>query len=167
MAQGVVIEQGTHTDLLTRNGAYARLVSAQSLERKTEEDVGGAAETLTDGESDDVDDPRQSSLAQVRTASSAAPSAGPSGMESKEDKESMGYSLIRCLLKLIREQPRLWFAYSVLFGTSLGAGKLRRRNMIEVSKLIQLKHRWHLACTSSPIFSDVWYIPVARAGSHQ
>ncbi|KAI6848552.1 multidrug resistance protein [Hortaea werneckii] len=122
MAQGVVIEQGTHTDLLTRNGAYARLVSAQSLERKTEEGVGGAADTLTDDESDEVDDHKQPRLAPVRTASSAAPSAGPSGTEPKEDKESMGYSLIRCLLKLIREQPRLWFAYSVLFGTSLGAG---------------------------------------------
>ncbi|KAI6828975.1 multidrug resistance protein [Hortaea werneckii] len=123
MAQGVVIEQGTHTDLLTRNGAYARLVSAQSLERKTEEDVGGATETLADGESDDGDDHRQSSLAQVRTASSVTPSAaGLSGTEPKETKESMGYSLIRCLLKLIREQPRLWLAYSVLFGTSLGAG---------------------------------------------
>lgn len=125
MAQGVVIEQGKHTDLLTRNGAYARLVSAQSLERKTEEDVGGAAETLTDGESDDGDDQRQSSLAPVRTASSVAPSAGPSGTEPKETKETMGYSLIRCLLKLIREQPRLWFAYSVLFGASLGAGTLQ------------------------------------------
>ncbi|RMY25666.1 hypothetical protein D0867_00584 [Hortaea werneckii] len=122
MAQGVVIEQGTHTDLLKRNGAYARLVSAQSLERKAEEDVGGAAETLADGESDDGDDQRQSSLAPVRTASSVTPSAGPSGTEPKEANETMGYSLIRCLLELIREQPRLWFAYSVLFGASLGAG---------------------------------------------
>ncbi|KIJ54732.1 hypothetical protein M422DRAFT_200639 [Sphaerobolus stellatus SS14] len=42
MGEGLVIEQGTHNELLSKNGAYAQLVQAQKLrEAREEEEVGG------------------------------------------------------------------------------------------------------------------------------
>ena len=42
MGEGQLLEQGTHNELLSSNGAYARLVQAQKLRDTTEEsdDVG-------------------------------------------------------------------------------------------------------------------------------
>ncbi|KAJ3025735.1 UNVERIFIED_CONTAM: Multidrug resistance protein 1 [Siphonaria sp. JEL0065] len=41
MGDGEIIEQGTHNDLLEKDGAYARLVSAQALREAEEQQEGG------------------------------------------------------------------------------------------------------------------------------
>ena len=122
MSQGAVIEQGTHRELLGRDGAYSRLVSAQSLERATEEeDSDTQSPSAEDLSTPDEDlDPR-GKLTRLTTASSVATSQQIGN--GAEVKESMGYSLVRCLAILIREQPKLWSLYFALAVVSLGAGK--------------------------------------------
>ena len=49
MGDGQLLEQGTHSGLLSANGAYARLVQAQKL-RETTDDVEGPQEIPKDSE---------------------------------------------------------------------------------------------------------------------
>jgi len=43
MADGQAIEQGTHTDLLAQDGAFARLVRAQASAPPSAEGFGGSS----------------------------------------------------------------------------------------------------------------------------
>jgi ATP-binding cassette subfamily B (MDR/TAP) protein 1 len=50
MGDGLILESGTHEQLLTMNGAYSRLVQAQRLRE-------GREQSALDSEDDDVDEP--------------------------------------------------------------------------------------------------------------
>lgn len=118
MAKGSVIEQGTHAELLSRDGAYTRLVSVQDL---------GQATKMQDPAKMTVNEyaekPR-SALARFRTTSSGPINEKTPDEPGEDDvDEGMGYSLIRCLYLLIKEKPRLWTLYSLLGFCSLCAGE--------------------------------------------
>lgn len=107
MSNGVIVEQGTHNQLLEKDGAYARLVRAQ--------DLGHA-----DG--DDVDDNGEGGekASLVRTQTQAASMLD--GAAQKTAKDGIDYSLIRCIFTVFWEHRRLWPCFLVLVLASLLGG---------------------------------------------
>ncbi|TIA38173.1 multidrug resistance protein, partial [Aureobasidium pullulans] len=121
LSEGVLVQEGTHEQLLTSGGAYAKLVRAQDLENFAR--LGSETCDKTVGECDVKDDilarPSQHLSLVESVDSRAARSHTTTNPKEKETKESMGYSLIRCLYLLIKEQPALWRLYSVVGVTAI------------------------------------------------
>jgi ATP-binding cassette subfamily B (MDR/TAP) protein 1 len=113
MANGKVVEQGTHGELLERGGLYAAMVRAQDLGAEArEQDFRDAPDE--GAYKDDADDSLQ------RTQSEAMPET-----RRKDDYLSAGtveYSLIKCILIMLKEHPDLyvWYALIALAGLILG-----------------------------------------------
>lgn len=108
MGDGVVIEQGTHDDLLTRNSAYARLVSAQDL---------GQAQSEIHLDEEDITE----NAGLVRTQTQA--SIIQQGTHTP-GKDGINYNLVNCTYLILKEQGHLWKWFVVLFVATICGGKL-------------------------------------------
>lgn len=118
MSQGALIEQGTHSELLTRGGAYAKLVYSQDLER---EPTKPEAEELSEDDVTEDDDQHFRKLALKRTVSSTGSAHVTS--DQPQASETMGYGLLKCLMLLIKEQPTLWYLYVITAIVSILGGE--------------------------------------------
>lgn len=96
MSDGKVVEQGTHTGLLTANGAYARLVRAQDL---------GQESAGSNGETDPKDETELVPVRQVTTTASA--SADAQDVESASPAEKP-VGLFKCICIIGWEQRYMW-----------------------------------------------------------
>jgi ATP-binding cassette subfamily B (MDR/TAP) protein 1 len=119
MSQGTLVEQGTHSELLARGGAYSKLVYSQDLERATEKPAG-ESEEIPDEEMAEEDDQHFRKLALKRTVSSAG--SAHVQTDQPELSETMGYGLLKCLGLLIKEQPTLWYLYAITAIVSIFGG---------------------------------------------
>ncbi|KAF1850793.1 P-loop containing nucleoside triphosphate hydrolase protein [Cucurbitaria berberidis CBS 394.84] len=109
MANGLLVEQGTHENLLERDGAYARLVKAQDLgPSQSEEPV-------------DVDDEKAAEkVALVRTQTQAS---GIGQDPQKSVKDGINFNLMQCIWILLKEQDRvLWKWFALLVVVIIGGG---------------------------------------------
>jgi len=115
MAAGIVVEQGSHDELLAAGGAYARLVRAQDLgqaEGEEQEDQDFAAEKID--------------LVQTQTQASAI------GQEAKvSDKDGINYNLVKCAWIVLKEQGALWKCFLILGIATLAGGKLSTRFLFD------------------------------------
>ena len=118
MTNGKVVEQGTHGELLERDGLYAAMVRAQ--------DLGGESgePDFRDGPEDDEKEALDRPLTLQRTQTET---------ESKEVEREVDYlaagkveySLTKCVWILLKEHPDLYFWYLVTaFGGVIGGGKI-------------------------------------------
>ena len=107
IAAGVVVEQGTHDQLLQDNGAYARLVRAQDLgqsqgEEHHDEEVAAARVEL------------------VRTQTQAS---GTGQKAKRSEKDVINYNLVKCTYLVLTEQGDLWRCFLILLIAVLAGGK--------------------------------------------
>ena len=133
MISGKVVEQGTHSELLQRDGLYAAMVRAQ--------DLGAAAgePEFRDGseEEDDAKEALNRPLTLHRTQSEAAPKASERELE-QLSAGTVGYSLARCIWIMLKEHPDLYKWYLVIMiGSVIGGGTYPAQAII-FSRLINV-----------------------------
>ncbi|KAK3069898.1 hypothetical protein LTR53_011408 [Teratosphaeriaceae sp. CCFEE 6253] len=128
MASGSVVEQGTHSELLERDGLYAAMVRAQDL---------GAESGEPNFREADEEKELERPLTLQRTATS-----GQAKEVAKEVEQlsagTAGFSLIKCVWILLREHPDLYVWYAVTaFGSIIGGGTYPAQAII-FSRLIRV-----------------------------
>lgn len=108
MADGAIIEQGTHAQLIDANGAYARLVRAQDLGR-------------ADNERDELDEnPRDENLNLMRTQTQIG-SVKTTDAENVAKDAGPNYNLVRCVWIILGENLGLYKWFLILaVGSILG-----------------------------------------------
>jgi ATP-binding cassette subfamily B (MDR/TAP) protein 1 len=130
ISYGEVVEQGTHLELIARGGQYANMVLSQ--------DLGGDA-GKADLESDSEDEPGVSSDPERLTLQRTQTEAGSTTMDAEIKhltKESAGYSLLRCVIIMLKEQKNLYPYYAGAVLTSLLAGAQFPVQAVLFSRLI-------------------------------
>lgn len=115
MAKGAVIEQGTHKELLKKNGAYARLVNAQSLGNRQNQD-----EEPEKRDSDAAEE--EKTLDRATTTRSE----GHINEAPEESKPTMGYGLFKILWIIVSTNPQLWWRFAVMGTAAALAGECSR-----------------------------------------
>ncbi|CAD0085683.1 unnamed protein product, partial [Aureobasidium mustum] len=136
MTNGKVVEQGTHSELLERDGLYAAMVRAQDL------GVGS-----TDKESDVLTHNPQRDDNTGKTyptidASSIKEASAEASMASPEAHKlvagTLNFSLIKCILIMLREHPDLYPWYLLIALVYLTVGGTQPAQAIIFSRLIRV-----------------------------
>jgi ATP-binding cassette subfamily B (MDR/TAP) protein 1 len=107
LAKGRKIETGSHSELINLEGAYARLVKAQDLGKRSEQ----IEDTSDDGE-DEVNVEKELTHVSIAGAESSSP-------ERAVDK----YGLLYGLFLIIKEQRTLWWPAFVTFISCMVGGE--------------------------------------------
>jgi ATP-binding cassette subfamily B (MDR/TAP) protein 1 len=110
MAKGETIEQGSHNELIERDGTYSRLVRLQ--------DLGKGNASSDDGEDDTEKDEADACLDPVLSR------ASQHAIADITQNDGINYGLLKGLWLVIREQRPLWFSGFVLVIISVLGGKV-------------------------------------------
>lgn len=106
MSEGTVVEQGTHSELINKEGHYAALVSAQDLGDEEEAPANGPKSTDFSLSNEKID--RQISL-QPKLEISKTADAEAQYLASG----TLNHSLLRCIIIMFAEQRNLYFCFIV------------------------------------------------------
>lgn len=149
IADGTVAEQGNHRELLNKNGAYAALVRAQSLEKpeKAPDEIQTVEESSMQADQPLGDDHADNAKPFDRILAESPK------CEDQIVHESMQYSLLKCLSLLVKEQPRWWPLYGALALSSLLAGE--RSRSLDPFNILMKDDRWNLARDSCALLSHI------------
>ena len=123
MADGAVIEQGTHDDLLARSGAYSRLVRAQ--------DLGNAAT------GDDEDMEKAEGATRVDLVRTQTEASGIRNAAEEHTKDGIHYNLLHCIWIIFKEQKHLGNWFMVLGLATLAGGATYPAQAILFSRVVQ------------------------------
>lgn len=123
MANGAVIEQGTHNDLLTCEGAYSRLVRAQDL---------GSAGTADEEWKEEKEGAHNMELVRTQTQAS-----GISQRVEECTRDRIHYNLIHCIWIIFKEQKHLWKWFLILGIATLAGGATFPAQAILFSRIVQ------------------------------
>ena len=133
MTNGKVIEQGTHSELLERDGLYAAMVRAQDLGAEAGEPEFGEGSENGGDVQEDVNRP----LTLEKTQSGAQVKSPEQEIEHLA-AGTAGYSLVKCIWILLKEHPDLYLWYLVIaFGCLIGGGTYPAQAVI-FSRLINV-----------------------------
>lgn len=133
MANGQVHEQGTHHELLERDGLYAAMVRAQDL--GTHGGESDVREDLVNTENTNETLNRKASLHRAQSQTNTK------DLERQVEQlaaGTVGYSLPRCIWIMLKEHPDLYYWYVVIFGGCLIGGGTYPAQAIIFSRLIRV-----------------------------
>ena len=105
--EGVIVEQGTHEELLAAKGSYSRMAAAHDFGQQNEVPSFSTQKNPEDA----------TSLPDKKVLLGETVIGEPG-----EVRETMKYSLIRCLAIIIKEQKSLRLQFATLFSACLIAG---------------------------------------------
>lgn len=156
MSQGKIVEQGTHEELIDLDGHYASLVRAQDLGAEEAEEgakgVGEKAVVETAGER----------LALQRTATAATSMAGDIESQNKRIG-TLGYSLVRCIWIMFREQKSLYWCFAVSALACLIGGGTFPAQAILFARLLTIFEVTGQEATDRANFFSLMFFVVALA----
>ncbi|EME44943.1 hypothetical protein DOTSEDRAFT_52355 [Dothistroma septosporum NZE10] len=113
MQQGVVVEQGTHKELVDRDGLYASMVRAQDLNTEA-------------GEAEIMDEDDEKKLEPTMSLQRTKSIVGTTKAEKEIEKLTAGtlnYSLIKCIWIMFAENKELYWCYGLSgIGCLIGGG---------------------------------------------
>lgn len=112
ISNGVVIEQGTHEELLEKNGAYARLVNAQNLDDQQIQDDAPKRH-----DSDDTEEEEHIHQATIKGMNE------PMDQSPQEANTTMGYRLYQVLWVFVSTNPHLWWRFAIMGSAAALAGE--------------------------------------------
>lgn len=113
MAKGRILEQGTHSSLLAANGAYARLVQAQTLTSSAAADVTDSSST-SDEEDEEAkkEEHTEMELSRSLTRYATADRAQLQRLSDRDNYENFKqYGLFGTVLQMVRVTPELGRIY--------------------------------------------------------
>jgi len=132
MANGAIVEQGTHLALLKKDGYYAALVAAQDLGGVDDEKAELRDPKNHGNEYDDIDRPTSS-----HKSNSIVPEAPQANLESTElNAGTLNYSLLRCIIIMFAEQKNCGFWFALATGSCIIGGATYPAQALLFSKLI-------------------------------
>ena len=112
MAKGKVIEQGTHTDLLALNSAYAKFVRAQSLVTKTVKAKRGCGNDICESQLPSFDENDDIVFHQNRRKSGPSPTSQELEREDTSTPKEE-YSLFECIRRVLYLERDMWSLLSI------------------------------------------------------
>lgn len=128
MQEGVVVEQGSHKELVDLDGHYAAMVRAQDLNTQA-----GEAEVADE----DDEQMQQRPLGLQRTKTTGASSSAEAEIKNLT-RGTLDYSLLKCIYIMFKENPSLYGWYVVtLIGCLIGGGTYPAQAII-FSRLINV-----------------------------
>ena len=134
---GKVIEQGTHTQLIERDGLYAAMVRAQDLGAEIGESEYREEEDVTVNDMEDVGRALNKPLTLQRTQSRALAKSSQREIDHLS-AETVEYSLVKCIWVLLREHPDLYKWYLVTAISSIIGGGTYPAQAVIFSRLINV-----------------------------
>lgn len=108
MAKGQILEQGTHDSLLAANGAYARLVQAQTLTSSAASDVADSSSTSDEEEEAKKEQHTEMELSRSLTRYATADRVHLQKLGDRDNYENFKqYGLVGTVLQMMRTTPEL------------------------------------------------------------
>lgn len=125
MAKGRILEQGTHSSLLAANGAYTRLVQAQTLTSSAAADVADSSSTSDDDEEEAKKEQQADiELSRSLTRYATADRAQLQRLSDRDNYENFKqYGLAGTVFQMIRETPDLNKIYAPIVLLCVAASK--------------------------------------------
>ena len=128
IAEGTVVEQGTHSELMEKQGHYAALVAAQDL---GEEDEATKEDSTSAVFSEKID--RQISNV-PKLESSRANDTGDRNLASG----TLNYSLLKCIITMFVEQKAIYYYIIIALITTLIGGATYPAQAVLFSKVLNV-----------------------------
>ena len=137
MANGQVVEQGNHHELLERNGLYAAMVRAQDLGAEAREDAFGKESDEGTHKDDSLKNYHSSAPSLTRKQSEYKAASPETGVEPLT-AGTLGYSLVRCIFVMLKENMDLYPWYALISLAYMMVGGTYPAQAILFSRLIRV-----------------------------
>lgn len=137
MANGQVVEQGNHHELLERDGLYAAMVRAQDLGAEARGDAVGE-ESIEGTRKDDALKTFRSNASSLTRKPSEYQAAGPQTEVEPLTAGTLGHSLVRCIWVMLKESRDLYPWYTLISVAYVMVGGTYPAQAILFSRLIRV-----------------------------